>query len=393
MVRVCASFLLLSVSAWAQKRPPEPVGVKPLAHLHADKGYFDEAFALDGAGGRLAYVNDDGAAFAEVTVVDLNQGGKAVAHFDVTAWATTVARLAFVLDGNALLLVAPASPKDAAKKSAFLVDLGGKLLHKWGPATDFVVGEIEGAETITVFDAKAAADGATTFDVGFYRLDSGKPVGKRQRLVANAEGFVKSIDLRILYWRDAYQEIVGKKPGTYDKFKDQRMNDSEGIYDVVAGKLLRSTAIPDLILHAKLTLLRAERPNQSAFAWVTPDLHGIDLLTAEDQRTTVSMDEPFAHYETGSLAQELGRDGKLAFSLTIDPVNPDAVARQVADPELVDLYSLDPSTGKAVRRARLPKLGRAFTWRLSSGRWAVLRRHKGFSRGGPDLEVYDLVSP
>ena len=67
-----------------------------------------------------------------------------------------------------------------------------------------------------------------------------------------------------------------------------------------------------------------------------------------------------------------------------------------ADP----LSALDVVAGKIERRlrkrkterlARLPQNDREFTWAVAGGRWAVLRKHKGYGRGGPELELYDLV--
>jgi hypothetical protein len=84
---------------------------------------------------------------------------------------------------------------------------------------------------------------------------------------------------------------------------------------------------------------------------------------------------------------------KVYFSLTIDPVNPDAVNRRKRDPELCDLYVFDPATTTTTRLARLAVAGRKLLWRVSDDgkRWAVLRRHKVYPRGGAELEVYQLT--
>ena len=75
----------------------------------------------------------------------------------------------------------------------------------------------------------------------------------------------------------------------------------------------------------------------------------------------------------------------------MDPVNPDALAKKVADPEAIDLYRVESTGGKAVKLARIPKGDRGFVWQAATNRWAVLRKHKGFDRGGAILEIYDLI--
>jgi hypothetical protein len=216
---------------------------------------------------------------------------------------------------------------------------------------------------------------------------------KKQKLVADQDEFIKSLDLTLLYWKNGYTQLVGKKKGEYDKLKDQRMNDGEGIYDLVGNQLLRNILIQDVIEYTKLAALRAQHHNQALFVHVTEDLKGVELVTSDDKRVPVKLAEAFHMYDSTSLQSEIGRDGIVYFTLTIDPVNPEAVNRKKQDPEVIDLYRLDPTgDGKATRLARLPKGDRRFGWHHSGGTWVVLRKHKGFGRGGGELEVYSLSS-
>jgi hypothetical protein len=115
------------------------------------------------------------------------------------------------------------------------------------------------------------------------------------------------------------------------------------------------------------------------------------VVTKDDKITRLTTTLGFDHYDPKSLQQQVGRDGKLYFSLTIDPVNPAAVAAKKADPVHIDLYVFDPASGQTERLARLPQNDREYTWSVAGGRWAVLRKHKGYGRGGPELELYDLT--
>ena len=198
---------VLAGSAAAQKKPFKPEGVKLLTRVAAEKGFVDDAFAFDGAGGRIAVVRGDAASFAEVEVLDLEQKGQRLARFDLSAATTNPLRMAFVLDGYKLIVVA----REANEKvSAALVGFDGKVVRKWGPAVDVALTMVDGAEALVVFDRKPGKKGESTYEVSAHRLDSGKAI-KKQKIVADVNGFVKKLDMQILYWMDGYTTLVGRK--------------------------------------------------------------------------------------------------------------------------------------------------------------------------------------
>jgi hypothetical protein len=364
------------------------VGVKLLSTVHPEQGFIEDAYAFDGSGGRLALVHADASSVAEVEIIDLAQAGASLARFDISAATTWVTSVAFVLDGQQVFLTGTTA--DEARVTGFLYDTVGKQKRKFGPATDVRLTDVAGTPAVAVYNAVQRKDGVT-HELSLFRLADGKPLAKKRVLKADVDGFVKPLDLRILYFKNGYAQLVGLKKGAYDKLKDQRLNDNEAVYDVAEGKVLRATPIGDLVAYAKLLKLRQQSPNHTSFALVGDDGRGIDVLTADDKLVRLETTLSFDHYDPKSLQQQLGRDGKLYFSLTIDPVNPAAVTAKKADPVHIDLYSFDPQSGKTERLARLPQNEREFTWAVAGGRWAVLRKHKGYGRGGPDLELYDLV--
>jgi hypothetical protein len=75
--------------------------------------------------------------------------------------------------------------------------------------------------------------------------------------------------------------------------------------------------------------------------------------------------------------------------MTIDPVNPDAVARRKADKERVDIYRIAPGP-KAVPIGQVLTEGRRFAWVVGEAHFAYLRKLKGFDRGGNKIEIYTL---
>jgi hypothetical protein len=73
-------------------------------------------------------------------------------------------------------------------------------------------------------------------------------------------------------------------------------------------------------------------------------------------------------------------------------VNAEAVAAQKADADDLEVYHLDVKAKALSRVARIDGQKRATAFRLSGGRLGVLRKHKGFGRGGETLEIFELAS-
>jgi hypothetical protein len=99
---------------------------------------------------------------------------------------------------------------------------------------------------------------------------------------------------------------------------------------------------------------------------------------------------PFRVYDPKSLRVEEGPAPKqLTFGIAVDPVNKDAVQRQKADLPMLDVYSADVGSGSVKLR------GRVFTprpvfWHTRGDVLVVLKRFKSFSRGGDELQIYEL---
>ncbi len=386
---VALALIATAAPAAAQKQEPAPQGVTLLVAVKPERGFVDDAFAFDGSGGRLAIVRADAGTFAEIELIDLGQRGASLVRFDVTADTTEVSSLAFTRDGDLFVIARSA---DSGTATGLLYSPAGKRLRKFGPASDVALAEVDGDEVVSLLTTKPQKAGIT-WEVSVLGVSDGKPRGKKRVLQAREDGFVQSLAARILYWRGGYVQAVTQKKGEYDRFQDQRQPDTVAVWDVRDGAFVKNAVISDVVGHAAVMKLRDEHPGEAEFVLVAPDLGGLELVTADDRRVRIGTAESFGHYDPKTLHYRAGRDGKVYFTLTIDPVNADAVARKKADPELIDLYVFDPAGTKpcADRLARLPRAGLPFSWQVGGGRWAVLRKHKGFDRGGATLEIYDLA--
>ena len=96
-------------------------------------------------------------------------------------------------------------------------------------------------------------------------------------------------------------------------------------------------------------------------------------------------------YDPATLAWQPLDDKRAAVSLTIDPVNPDAVNRKKADPDDIDLYEVDRQTYAVHPLLRIAGEGRRSSWQLAGNRALLLRKGKGFDRGGVALELFDIT--
>jgi hypothetical protein len=385
---VAALLCAAPVPAAAQ---PELDGATLQTTFKPQTGFADDWFAFDGGGGRLLWVNADAAAHAEIRVVDLAQGGAQLAAVDISAFTSAPVRADFVLDGNHFFVVA--RPDADGPATAALIDGAGKVVRKFGPATDLVLRTGGARPEVVAYtrETKAARKGpaAVVHTIDVFDLASGKRRVHRQ-LAADDGGQVAKLDFRIVAFEKDYTAIFGIKGGYWDKKEDQRTPDVEGWYDVDAGKFTRRSEIADVMTSVKKQKLYADHPNQDPFLMVADDLSTLLWVDAGVPRT-IELAEPFGHYDYKSLqVQPGGAGGAVRFALTIDPVNADAVARKRAVTEYVDLYQLDPGAAKAVRRARLKKTGAGFRFRATGEYWAVQPRHIGFTRGGPELRLYKL---
>lgn len=385
------TLLLLGDAASAQPAPEplppprlgEPVGVGTPVTLAPADGFVDDAFALDATGARVAWIRANAdATVAEVHVTEVTTG-KDLAVFEVSKTIRRVARIAFVQDGKALLLVGTTGDYDKAKDVTAVFGVDGKLARKLDGAATLHVRE--GVEILAFVDRPVGGK----LKLRLVRVADGKPAGKGGGTFKVDKGTIFTLggaEVEELYWRHGYQELAGRKKGQYDKKTDERAPDTFAIYDFVAGKIVKDEPIADLAAFARLIALRARFANQDAI--VAYNTEGdLELVNANDRRIVIKLAESVTHYLAASLV--VG-EGARAFTLTIDPVHADAVRAKKAAPLHLDLYVLDPATGAASRVARLPG-GGDVRWQATGGVWAVLRKHKGFDRGGPALELYPIT--
>jgi hypothetical protein len=146
---------------------------------------------------------------------------------------------------------------------------------------------------------------------------------------------------------------------------------------------------------AKVALSRKSGPPEEAYARLSEDRKEILLLDGLDERS-LPLARDLNLYEPSSLRSLKLDDKTLLVGIQVDPNNVVAVGRRQPDPDDFDLYTVDRATmhGKAPLSARriltIPGQGRPVGFAVAGGRLAILRKDKGFDRGGVAIELYAL---
>jgi len=389
---LAATALLLPAAVAATKSPKqmEPGHVlKP----PAGEGYFDDVFAIDADGKRLALIRTDGATFAKLELYD-TASGKPIGGFDLPSKDLYPVDMELLPENAGVVIVGRETPDEMAPLFAFRIDGAGKPAGKIGPATAFGRPPADGtarARLLIAFTRKLGTKGAeATFTVAPYDVKTLAPAGKPRVHKVDVTGEMKPPGVRFIAFYDGYTRVLSERPGDYDKKADVRAPSKMAVIDAITGKVDKEGPIGDLVGWAQTGQLRQQNLDRSLFVELNEDGSGVDVVDAMGKKHAASLSVPFHLYDPKSLRVEEGpAPGQLTFGLAIDPTNKDAVQRQKVDLPMLDVYSADASSGSVKMRGRV-FTPRPVTWRTRADVLVVLKRWKSFSRGGDELQIYDL---
>jgi hypothetical protein len=348
----------------------------PLARFNTDAGFIDDAFALRPDGKAIAYLTTDGATSATLHIAEL---ASAASELKVEG-APADAQAIYWLGPNRVLIVSGQPDQSVAQSFA----ASGAEKMRLGPF---------GQLALATLDGKSAIMTETERDrehlVAAYRLDDLKPIARRS-LRENGDGQLLHAKgpLKPLWWSNGFTQLAALRLGEYDKAHDIRRPDRLARLDVFTGKLLDEREITDVLEFARVAGARKSAPNQPVIVHFSDDHRR--LLLVDDLVERELALPGLGNYDATTLAWQILDERHLAVSLTVDPVNPEAVKHHKADPDQFDLYEVDRQSGAASLRLQLLADGRRSSWRIVGDRLALLRKSKGFGRGGVALEIYSL---
>jgi hypothetical protein len=378
------SFALLLVGQMAHAAPGDWADpVKPLATYKTESSAFiDDPFAMRDDGQSIAYIATNGATEASLhlATVPANQpeivAPQAPAHPAALHWL-----------GPERLLVVDKDP-DTQKLTAQVFTSKGPGKEKLGPVDAVALATIDGKPVVVTYTRveKKTAEHVLVA----YARDNFKPVARRT-YKEDAEGRIneKGGPFKILWFRDGYTSSVALKAGEFDKARDMRRPDRFARLDLFKGKVLDDREIEDVLGFAQLSMEHKKHDGEAAFVYLSDD-HKKLLLAQDLAQHELKLARDLYMYDPNAFAYQVLDDGRIFVSATIDPTNPPALQRKKTDPDDLEIYQVDPKTHAATRVLRIPGDGRPTAWNISDGRIAVLRKSKGFDRGGVELDVYEL---
>ncbi|MSP59196.1 MAG: hypothetical protein EXR72_02455 [Myxococcales bacterium] len=377
---VRAIAVLVGVAGLAGAAPPEKIDT-----VKAESGFIDDPFAFSDDGNLLAFITTDGATASKLHFVV--PGGK-VPEVAVKYPSITPERIDF-LDGERVLVVERNPETRLARGQIFTRQ--GLAKEKLGPAQEIALATVAGTPAIVSY-LRSPKGPVQIHTFTALRRSDGKPLA-RKAFPEDADGRISVAGKRfkVLFFADGYATLVAQKEGDFDAQKDIRKPDAASRVDVFGGKILEEREIPDVIAWATLTQIRQKHQNEADFVQFSDDLRKLLLYDREDRVSELKTPQPLHKYDPTTLASQHLAPGLLALSLTVDPVNPDAVRAEKADQDWLDLYKLDVKERRLVSLARIAGLKRPSSWRLAGNRIGILRKHKGFARGGPEMEIFDLI--
>jgi hypothetical protein len=335
--------------------------------------FIDDPFALRSDGKALAWISTDGAALATLHLSELGGAETKIERAPVTAtalrWLSPTRVLVTWRDPENHQLYAQSWTQKGADED------------RLGPADLIEVGSFEGKPAVLAY-ARGKGEHVLT---GF-RADSLKPIPKK--VVKEDKNGRVGGQLKVLWVERGLSTLMVKTEGEYDKSKDMKRPDRLARYDMFAGKLRDEQEIADLLAFVHVNADHQKHPGEDRFAHVSDDRAKLLIVDGATERE-VTLARRLSMYDPETLRYQALDDGRLALSLTVDPMNPPALQRQKADPAEMDLYLVDQKG--ASMRLKLDTKDRPAAWQLAGNHLVVLRKSKGFDRGGVQLEIYPLA--
>jgi hypothetical protein len=380
--KLLSPFLIVSAVLAAASAGAE--STKVWSHK-PDKGFIDDPMAFDGDEGRFAFVHTDSAQFMKIVVIKTSSF-KPEVEIKVGDATLVPKGLHFTPDGRHLVFIWMDGYKGTHGAMLYALP-SGKRLKKAGPATHAAVVAHKGKQLLVLTGVKTTGQGANDHTITAYHTKSFRRAGGG-RITVEADLNIKKLKLRLLYWESGHASLVGMQKGAYDKKRDIRLPERGVRYDVLSRKVVWAEAPKEVVAWHKTTTMRPNHPGQLRFLEVSDDLKSLHYVDRNNNLGKVTTPVKWKLYEPKSLVQHESWDGRtLHFSMTVDPVNPDAVRRKKADAERVDIYRVDPGP-KARPVGQVLTGKRLFRWQPGRRFFSYLVKLKGFSRGGKEIRIY-----
>jgi hypothetical protein len=360
--------------------------IQPVASYKSDSaGFIDDAYALRDDGRAVAYLTTDGAEKAQLHLADVPPAKPEAVVDGAPLHASAIHWL-----GPDRVLIVDKNP-DNGRFTAQVFTAKGPGKEKLGPVDGVGLATLDGKPVVVTWTRSEKKGVEHLFTA--YNRDTLKPVTKKS-YKENGEGQVveKTGPFKLLWFRDGFTAAATLKAGEYDKAKDIRRPDRFARIELFKNKFFEEQEIEDVMGFAQALVDHKKHPDESAFIAVSDDHKRLVLTDGLSQRD-VKLPRDLSMYQIDAFQYQAADANHLYLSGTVDPTNPPAVARKKADPDDIELYQVDLKDAGVAQVLKLPGEGRGSNWRAAGNRIAVLRKSKGFDRGGVELDIHELNKP
>jgi hypothetical protein len=348
--------------------------MRALAKIAVKDGVIHEGFAFDDGGGKLGYAETSGDGKARLHVGA--PGGKTVAT-DISSFTSAPEKILF-LAGHWFVIT------NEGSRRAAVVAPNGRIKAEIGPFGDCFLSSARGKTFVTVTDRGDTPRGHG-YEIAAYRPD-GTALGRKPVTIAADGTLVGSEGLVFVAFTGGYLQALVKKPGRYNPRADVRGGTEMAVLDVLTGKTGPGKNVSDIPRFLRFVEKRAEKPGLETFVRVGDDAASLELVGPGEKLRPLALPAKLSLYETASLQQQVS-NGRLFFSLTVDPLNPDQVAAQKKGDRVLHLFEANVGAARATRLGQVP-LGetQAYSWAAAGNKLAVLKRTQ--ASGGNELTVF-----
>jgi hypothetical protein len=351
--------------------------MKQIARIAVADGVLHEAIAFADGGAKLAYAETDGQGKTRLHVGP--PGGKATTT-DITAFTPAPEKILFV--GGYWFVIANEGDRRAA-----VIGPSGRIENQIGAFGDCFLSNVRGPTFVTVTDKGASAKGHA-YSIAAYR-PTGALVGSKVLTIGGDGTLAGTEGLTFVAFTGGYLQALVKKAGSYNAKADLRGGTQIAVLDVLTGKVGPGRNLPNIPAFMHFAEKRAEKPGLEAFLRANDDANGLELVGPGEKQRPLALPSKWALYETGSLQQQASTmaAGKLFFSLTVDPLNPDQVAAQKKGARVLHLFEAGVNDAKATLLGRVP-LGetQSYAWAAGGNKLAVIKRTQ--ASGGNEILIF-----
>jgi len=345
-----------------------PKLLKEVGRVTAGEAAMHDAFALDQAGSKLAYISFTGKGAVQLHVGA--PGGKT--HVTDLAEFSGAPEKILGLAGYWFVVA------NEGSRRAAIIDPAGRIKRQTGAFDDCELAHSPNA--LVTYSQKRQPNGGERYTIQTYRPD-GSTIAVKSLVVTPNGTIDGDAAATFLGFAKSHLQAMVQKPGAYNHRSDAREPPQFALYDVMTGKTGPGKMPPKLDSFLDYIRKRAEKPELDAVIVLAAGQAGFDLVGPGEKVRPLQL----AHreYDVLSLAQfQVGN--RVVFSLVAD--RPEKGNMEEAGRYSQAFFSLEPESGKVSALGEIPLPDKhPCPWSVGGNKIAVLR--KG-ADGGKEIVIY-----